>query len=115
MSQSHIARLIFDEIEKDVRNGEEAQFLYHREESCPYPLAAAEVIIRPDGSRYIAWLAAHPDHIGKGYGAALLGRILKDCPAGCKVSTDPCNDSRGFYAKYGFQPAGAGLEYAFTV
>ena len=97
------ARMVFDEIENDVRSGVPADYLYCYDDSFPYPVAAAQVITLSDGARYIAWLACHPAHIGRGHGSALLGKILSRY-RGAWIFALPSRTSVRFYEKHGFRP-----------
>ncbi len=98
-----IAKMVFDEIENDIRAGVPAEYFYHYDRSCPDPVAAAQVITMNDGARYIAWLACDPAHFGRGHGSALLRKILSRYRSEW-ILTLPSRSAVGFYEKHGFRP-----------
>ncbi len=103
-----IAKLVIKEIANDVRSGIAAEFFYYHEDSFPYPLSAAEVITKDDGSRFIVWLTCNPAHLGRGYGSVLLRGILSTYP-GELILTLPTRNAVRFYKKHGFQPLDDGV------
>jgi GNAT superfamily N-acetyltransferase len=98
-----LAKLIIEEIKRNAEAGGPGEYFFSYDDACPEdPLAAAEVLKLKDGSRYIAYLTCHPEHLGRGHGSALLRKILSRYP-GNLVLTHPSSCTVPFYEKHGFK------------
>ena len=64
--------------------------------------------LQPDGEEplrtaYVEMVATHPDHHGRGYGSAVMRRLVEEIPREYELAA-LCTGSEAFYARLGWTP-----------